>query len=84
MDGSDDVIEGVSDRIEFDSVTNQIELIGQANFSAAATNCAARRFPTTPIRVLQGHRQPNAQGPSGRVRATIMPKPHATQPAAKP
>ena len=85
MDGSDDVIEGVSDRIEFDSVSNQIELIGQAQLQRGSDELRGAQISynaNTGFYKVVG--QPNAQGPSGRVRATIMPKPRAQQPAAKP
>jgi lipopolysaccharide export system protein LptA len=85
MDGSDDVIEGVSDRIEFDSVTNQIELIGQAQLQRGSDELRGAQISynaNTGFYKVVG--QPNAESPSGRVRATIMPKPRATQPAAKP
>ena len=85
MDGSDDVIEGVSDRIEFDSVTNQIELIGKAQLQRGSDELRGAQISynaNTGFYKVVG--QPNAEGPAGRVRATIMPKPRAQQPAAKP
>ena len=85
LDNSEDVIEGESDRIEFDSVTNQIELIGQAHLQRGSDELRGARISynaNTGFYKVVG--QPNATDPTGRVRATIQPKPRAAQPAAQP
>lgn len=85
LDGSGDMIEGVSDRIEFDSVNNQLELIGQAQLQRSGDELRGAQISynaNTGFYKVVG--QPNAQGSTGRVRATILPKPRAAQPAAKP
>ncbi|OYX32536.1 MAG: lipopolysaccharide transport periplasmic protein LptA [Hydrogenophilales bacterium 32-62-9] len=85
LDGSDDVIEGQSNRIEFDSVNNQLELIGQAQLQRGGDQLRGAQISynaNTGFYKVVG--QPNATSPSGRVRATIMPKPRAEQPAAQP
>ena len=85
LDNSEDVIEGESDRIEFDSVTNQIELIGQAHLQRGSDELRGARISynaNTGFYKVVG--QASATNPSGRVRATILPKPRAAQPAAQP
>ena len=85
LDGSDDVIEGLSNRIEFDSVTNQLELIGEAQLRRGGDELRGAQISynaNTGFYKVVG--QPNAESSSGRVRATILPKPRTDQPAAKP
>ncbi len=85
LDGSEDMIEGESGRIEFDSVSNQLELIGQAHLKRGGDELHGAQISynaNTGFYKVVG--QPNAQGPSGRVRATILPKPRAAKPAAQP
>jgi lipopolysaccharide export system protein LptA len=85
LDGSDEMIEGVSDRIEFDSVNNQLELIGQARLQRGGDELRGAQISynaNSGFYKVVG--QPNATSPTGRVRATIIPKPRAEKPAAKP
>ena len=85
LDGRDELIEGFSDRIEFDSTNSQLELIGQARLRRGGDELRGAQITykaTTEFYTVTG--QPNAQTPSGRVRAVIRPKPKAEQPAVKP
>jgi lipopolysaccharide export system protein LptA len=86
LDGSDDFIEGYADRIDYDSGKGQLELIGQAMLRRGSDELHGAQISynsNTEFYKVVG--QPNAQTPSGRVRAIIRPKPRATeQPAAKP
>lgn len=85
LDGRDEFIEGFSDRIEFDSTNSQLELIGQARLRRGGDELRGAQISynaDTEFYKVTG--QPNAQTPSGRVRAVIRPKPKAEQPAAKP
>ena len=85
LDNSDDVIDGVSNRIEFDSVNNQLELIGEAQLQRGGDQLRGAQISynaNTGFYKVVG--QPSATNPSGRVRATIMPKPRAEKPAAQP
>ena len=85
LDGRDELIEGFSDRIEFDSTNSQLELIGQARLRRGGDELRGAQISynaNTEFYTVTG--QPNAQTPSGRVRAVIRPKPKAEQPAVKP
>lgn len=85
LDGRDEFIEGFSDRIEFDSTNSQLELIGQARLRRGGDELRGAQISynaNTEFYTVTG--QPNAQTPSGRVRAVIRPKPKAEQPAVKP
>lgn len=85
IDGREEYIEGVSDRIEYDSVNSQLELIGQARLRRNGDELRGARISynaNTEFYKVVG--QPDAQTPSGRVRAVIRPKPRADQPAAQP
>lgn len=85
VDGRDEFIEGFADRIEFDSVNSQLELIGQAQLRRGSDELRGAQISynaNTEFYKVIG--QPNAQSPSGRVRAVIRPKPRVEQPAAKP
>lgn len=89
LDGSEEFIEGFSDRIEYNSVTSQLELIGQARLRRGSDELRGAHISynaNTEFFKVTG--QPDAQTPSGRVRAIIRPKPRAgqsaEQPAAKP
>lgn len=85
LDGSTDYIEGFADRIEYNGVTSQLELIGQARLRRGSDELRGEQISynaNTEFYKVVG--QPNAQTPSGRVRAVIRPKPRAEQPAAKP
>lgn len=85
-DSGDEFIEGFADRIEYDGVTGQLELIGQARLRRGGDELHGAQISynaNTGFYKVVG--QPNAQTPSGRVRAVIRPKPRsAEQPAAKP
>ena len=85
-DGRDEFIEGYADRIEYDGASGQIELIGQAQLRRGSDELHGAQISynaNTGFYKVVG--QPNAQTPSGRVRAVIHPKPRAAeQPAAKP
>ena len=85
LDGREEFIEGFADRIEFDSVSSQLELIGQARLRRGTDELRGAQISynaNTEFYKVVG--QPGAMTPSGRVRAVIRPKPRADQPAAKP
>lgn len=85
VDGSDEFIEGFADRVEFDNVNGQLELIGQARLRRGSDELRGAQISynaNTAFYKVVG--QPNAQTPSGRVRAVIRPKPRAAQPATQP
>jgi lipopolysaccharide export system protein LptA len=85
MDGRDEYIEGFADRVEFDGVSSQLELIGQARLRRGNDELRGTQISynaNTEFFKVVG--QPDAKTPSGRVRAVIRPKPRAEQPAAKP
>ena len=82
-DGRDEYIDGFADRIEYDNVNGQLELIGQARLRRGTDELRGAQISynaNTEFYKVVG--QPNAQTPSGRVRAVIRPKPRADQPAA--
>jgi lipopolysaccharide export system protein LptA len=85
LDNRDEFIEGAADRIEYDSVNSQLELIGQARLRRNGDELRGARISynaNTEFYKVVG--QPDAQTPAGRVRAVIRPKPRADQPAAQP
>jgi lipopolysaccharide export system protein LptA len=85
VDGQDEYIEGFSDRIEYDSVNSQLELIGHAQLRRGNDELHGAQISynaKTEFYKVIG--QPNAKTPKGRVRAVIVPKPRVEQPAAKP
>lgn len=85
IDGRDEYIEGFADRIEYDSINSQLELIGQARLRRDGDELRGARISynaNTEFYKIVG--QPDAQTPTGRVRAVIRPKPRADQPAAQP
>ena len=85
VDGRDEFIEGFANRIEYDSVNSQLELIGQAQLRRGSDELRGAQISynaNTEFYKVVG--QPDAKTPSGRVRAVIRPKPRAEQPAAKP
>jgi lipopolysaccharide export system protein LptA len=85
MDGSEEFIEGFADRVEFDGVTRQLELIGQARLRRGSDELRGTQISynaNTEFFKVVG--QPDAKSPSGRVRAVIRPKPRPEKPAAKP
>jgi lipopolysaccharide export system protein LptA len=85
MDGSEEYIEGFADRVEFDGVTRQLELIGQARLRRGSDELRGKQISynaNTEFFKVVG--QPDAKTPSGRVRAVIRPKPRTEKPTAKP
>lgn len=85
MDGSEEFIEGFADRVEFDGVTRQLELIGQARLRRGSDELRGTQISynaNTEFFKVVG--QPDAKTPSGRVRAVIRPKPRTEKPNAKP
>jgi lipopolysaccharide export system protein LptA len=85
VDGREEFIEGFADRIEFDNVRGQLELIGQAQLRRGSDELRGAQISynaNTEFYKVVG--QPGAQTPSGRVRAIIRPKPRTDQPATKP
>ena len=85
IEGRDEYIEGFSDRIEFDSVNSQLELIGQAQLRRGRDELRGAQISynaNTEFYKVVG--QPDAKTPNGRVRAVIRPKPTSEQPATKP
>ena len=85
VEGREEYIEGFADRIEFDSTTSQLELIGQAQLRRGNDELRGAQISynaNTEFYKVVG--QPDAKTPSGRVRAVIRPKSDIQQPAAKP
>lgn len=85
IEGRDEFIDGFANRIEFDSVNGQLELIGQAQLKRGSDELRGAQISynaNTEFYKVIG--QPNAQTPSGRVRAVIRPKPRAEGSAVKP
>lgn len=85
LDGREEHIEGFADRIEFDSVNSQLELIGQARLRRGNDELRGAQISynaNTEFYKVTG--QAGAKTPSGRVRAVIRPKPRTEQPATKP
>ncbi|HWR76447.1 MAG TPA: lipopolysaccharide transport periplasmic protein LptA [Thiobacillus sp.] len=85
LDGRDEFIEGFADRIEYDSVNSQLEMIGQAQLRRGSDELRGAQISynaNTEFYKVVG--QPDAKTPAGRVRAVIRPKPRADQPAAQP
>lgn len=77
-DGRDEYLEGYADRIEFDNVTSQLELIGNARLRRGQDELRGAQISyngNTEFYKVVG--QLNAQSPAGRVRAVIRPKPAA-------
>lgn len=84
VDGRDEFIEGFANRIEYDSVKSQLELIGQAQLRRGNDELRGTQISynaNTEFYKVVG--QPDAKTPAGRVRAVIRPKPR-TQPPAQP
>lgn len=82
VDGRDEFIEGFANRIEYDSVKSQLELIGQAQLRRGSDELRGAQISynaNTEFYKVVG--QPDAKTPSGRVRAVIRPKPRTQQPA---
>ena len=81
LDGRDEFIEGYADRIEYDSVNSQLEMIGQAQLRRGDDELRGAQISynaNTEFYKVVG--QPDAKTPAGRVRAVIRPKPRAAQP----
>lgn len=80
-DGRDEYLEGYADRVEFDNVTSQLELIGNARLRRGQDELRGAQISyngNTEFYKVVGRL--NAQSPAGRVRAVIRPK--NTVPAA--
>ncbi|MEQ1592132.1 MAG: lipopolysaccharide transport periplasmic protein LptA [Thiobacillaceae bacterium] len=75
LDGREEYIEGFADRVEFDNVKSQLELIGNAKLRRGQDELRGAQISynanTGFYRVIG---QANAQSPAGRVRAVIRPK----------
>lgn len=85
LDGRDEFIEGFANRIEFDSINSQLELIGQARLRRGSDELRGAQISynaNTEFYKVSG--QTDAQAPSGRVRAVIRPSTRANDPGAKP
>lgn len=85
LDGRDEFIEGFADRIEYDSVNSQLEMIGQAQLRRGSDELRGAQISynaNTEFYKVVG--QPDAITPAGRVRAVIRPKPRTDQPTVKP
>jgi len=85
VDGRDEFIEGFAERIEYDSVNSQLELIGEAQLRRGSDELRGAQISynaNTEFYKVVG--QSDAKTPAGRVRAVIRPKPRTDQPAAKP
>lgn len=83
LDGSEDYIEGFAQRVEFNGATGQLELIGQAVLRRGQDELRGGRIAynaETEFYRVSG--QPDAQAPSGRVRAVIRPRAKPQQPPA--
>lgn len=85
VDGRDEFIEGFANRVEYDSVDGQLELIGEARLRRGSDELRGAQISynaNTEFYKVVG--QPDAKTPAGRVRAVIRPKPRSEQPQAKP
>jgi lipopolysaccharide export system protein LptA len=85
VEGRDEFIEGFANRIEYDGVNSQLELIGQAQLRRGSDELRGAQISynaNTEFYKVVG--QPDATTPSGRVRAVIRPKPRSVQPAPQP
>jgi lipopolysaccharide export system protein LptA len=85
LDGSEAFIEGFANRIEYDSVNSQLEMIGQAQLRRGSDELRGAQISynaNTEFYKIVG--QPDAKTPAGRVRAIIRPKPRTDQPATQP
>jgi lipopolysaccharide export system protein LptA len=85
VDGRDEFIDGFADRIEYDSVNGQLELIGRAQLRRGSDELRGEQISynaNTEFYKVIG--KPDAQTPSGRVRAVIRPKSNPPTPTAKP
>lgn len=85
LDGREEFIEGYANRIEYEGTNNQLELIGEARLRRGVDELRGAQISynaNTEFYKVVG--QADAQGPAGRVRAVIRPKPRADQPASQP
>jgi lipopolysaccharide export system protein LptA len=85
VEGRAEYIEGYADRIEYNGVSSQLELIGQARLRRGADELRGAQISynaATEFYKVVG--QANAQSPAGRVRAVIRPKPHSAPGTAGP
>lgn len=81
LDDREEFIEGFADRIEYNGVTSQLELIGQARLRRGSDELRGAQISynaNTEFYKVVG--EPGAQTPSGRVRAVIRPKPRSESP----
>lgn len=75
LEGREEYLEGYADRMEFDNVTSQLELIGNARLRRGQDELRGAQISyngNTEFYKVVG--QLNAQSPAGRVRAVIRPK----------
>ena len=85
LEGRDEFIEGFANRIEYDSVNSQLEMIGQAQMRRGGDELRGAQISynaNTEFYKVVG--QPGVETPAGRVRAIIRPKPRTEQPATQP
>jgi len=85
VDGREEFIDGFADRIEFDSVNGQLELIGKAQLRRGGDELRGAQISynaNTEFYKVVGQADPKS--PSGRVRAVIRPKPRVEQPVVQP
>ncbi|MFP5419077.1 MAG: lipopolysaccharide transport periplasmic protein LptA [Gammaproteobacteria bacterium] len=85
QDGRDEYIEGFADRIEYDSGSSQLELIGRAQLRRGRDELRGAQISynsSTEFYKVVG--QSDAKTPTGRVRAVIRPKSGNEQPATRP
>lgn len=85
LDDRDEFIEGFANRIEYDSVNGQLEMIGQAQLRRGSDELRGAQISynaNTEFYKVVGQR--DATTPAGRVRAVIRPKPRVEQPAEQP
>lgn len=78
LDGREEFIEGFADRIDYNGVTSQLELIGHAQLRRGTDELRGAQISynaNTEFYKVVG--EPGAQTPSGRVRAVIRPKPRS-------
>lgn len=85
LDDRDEYIEGFANRIEYDSVNGQLEMIGQAQLRRGSDELRGAQISynaNTEFYKVVG--QPDATTPAGRVRAVIRPKPRVEPPVEQP
>lgn len=85
LDGRDEFIEGYAERVEYNHVSGQLELIGEARLRRGDDELRGAQISynaNTEFYKVVG--RPDAQTPAGRVRAVIRPKPRSGQPVPAP